>query len=417
MLFLLFYDKMNIMKRIRSIIITIILLVSILNIKAYEIDDLSSKYVIVYNLDEDKIIYEKNANEQTSIASLTKIMTTIVAIENITDLKEKVTVTEEMLYGIPWDASVAGLNIGDTLTYEDLLYASMIPSGADATQVLAVSLTGSVENFVDKMNEKATELNLTQTHFINTTGLDAEGHYSTAKDVLELLKYSLQNKTFKKVYQTRKYITSNNIELTSKLDDYNKRLGYDLSFIKGNKTGFTEEAGVCLSTLSVINNTNIISITINAPYNLYSYTKHIEDTYHIYENISNDFTRYTLAEKDTTLMKIKTKYAKEEKVSITTNKELTKLLENPINEEDVKYKYKGIDIIKYDTPINTKVGKIEVYYKNKLVDTVPALTANTLHFSIFAFIKTNILFIFLGITLVITLIIVIKRKNKKARIK
>jgi len=416
MLFLSFYVKMNIMKRIKNIIITIILLIPVLNMQAYEIDNLSSKNVIVYNLDEDEIIYEKNSDEQTSIASLTKIMTTLVAIENIKDLNETVTVTAEMLYGIPWDASVAGLEVGDTLTYEDLLYASMIPSGADATQVLAVSLTDSVENFVSLMNEKAEKLKMAKTHFVNTTGLDASGHHSSAKDILELLKYALKNETFKKVYQTKKYTTSNNIELTSKLDDYNKQLGYDLSFIKGNKTGFTEEAGVCLSTLSTMNNTNIITITINAPYSTYSHTKHIEDTYHIYESVSKDFTEYSFTDEDTTILKINTKYAKEEKVSIITNKYITKMLEKPINEEDIKYKYKGSETIKYNIPVNTKVGKIEIYYKDELINTVPAITANTLHFSLFAFIKTNILFIILGITLIIVLILIInKRKSKRVK--
>ena len=163
------------MKKVGYIILTIILIIP-LGINALEIEDLNSKNVIVYNKDEGKIIYEKNADEKTKIASLTKIMTTIIAIENIEDLNEKVTITSSMLNGIPYDASTAGLKVGETYTYDELLYASMIPSGADATQALAISLTGSIKNFVKKMNDKAKELDMENTNFINTTGLDEEGH-------------------------------------------------------------------------------------------------------------------------------------------------------------------------------------------------------------------------------------------------
>ena len=151
------------------------------------------------------VLYEKDSDKIVSIASLTKIMTTIVAIENIDDFNETVYITYDMLKDVPWDSSVAGLSIGDEVTYLDLLYASILPSGADATNSLAISLTGSIDNFVDMMNDKAQELNLFDTHFSNTTGYDIDNHYSTANDILKLLVYSLSNQTFKKIYTTNKY--------------------------------------------------------------------------------------------------------------------------------------------------------------------------------------------------------------------
>ena len=175
------------MKRIKEVLLTICLFIPCI-LSALEIEGLYSKNVIVYNKDENKIIYEKNSEDTVSIASLTKIMTTLVSIENIKDLNEKVTITEKMLSSVPWDASVAGLQVGDVVTYEDLLYASMLPSGADATDSLAISLTGSISNFVEKMNDLAKKLNLTGLKFSNTTGYDAAGHYGTAKDILKLLK-------------------------------------------------------------------------------------------------------------------------------------------------------------------------------------------------------------------------------------
>ena len=133
----------------------LLLLLMPLNIYALEYPEINSKKAIVYDITDDKILYEKNSNEQTNIASLTKIMTTITAIEKIEDLNEEVIITKEILDTVSKKASIAGLKENDKVTYEDLLYASMLPSGADATNALAISLCGSIENFVKDMNAKA----------------------------------------------------------------------------------------------------------------------------------------------------------------------------------------------------------------------------------------------------------------------
>ena len=192
----------------KKIIFTFLLLFSFF-VSALEID---SKQAILYNLNEDKIVFEKNSNEITSIASLTKIMTTIVAIENIEDLDAKVTITEKDFNGL-YDASLAGFEVGDEVTYRDLLYGTMLPSGAEASQALANNISGSVNGFAGLMNEKAKELGMKNTHFVNTSGLDINNHYSTVYDVALLLKYCLNNKTFKTIFGSTSYKTSNG-ELT-----------------------------------------------------------------------------------------------------------------------------------------------------------------------------------------------------------
>ena len=172
------------MKKIKIIVLTICLFIPFL-VNALEINDLYSENVIVYNKDENKILYEKNSEETASIASLTKIMTTLVSIENIKDLNEKVTITERMLSSVPWDASVAGLKVGDVVTYEDLLYASMLPSGADATDSLAISLTGSISSFVEKMNDLAKKLNLTSKEVLEMAqklNIDVKSHMSGVEE-------------------------------------------------------------------------------------------------------------------------------------------------------------------------------------------------------------------------------------------
>ena len=380
------------MKKFRYIILTICLFLPSL-VYALEIDGLNSKNVIVYNIDNNKIIYEKNGDKEVPIASLTKIMTTIVSIEEIKDLKETVVITSEMLKGIPWDATVAGLKVNDKVTYEDLLYSSMIPSGADATQALAISLTGSIDNFV------------------NTTGLDIDNHYSSVKDVLTLLNYSLKNPTFKKVYETKYYTTSNNIELKSTLSHYNEYLNYDLSFIKGSKTGYTDDAGLCLSTESLIDGANIITVTTGADYTYDGYYNNMKDIKKIYSALKENYINQVVIEESNVLEKIKTKNAKEDIVIINSPKDIKVYTEKPFEKDKVKIEYDGIKEVSYKTKKGTKIGTIKVYYKNELIDEVDAITSEDLHFSLFKFIKNNILII-LGAFIVV---LIIKPKKKKKR--
>lgn len=397
----------------KSIFITILLMPTFL----YGLEDLElhSKNVIVYNMDENKVIYEENSEEVTSIASLTKIMTTIVAIENIKDLNEKVTITEEMLEGIPWDASIAGLEIGDVLTYEDLLYSSMIPSGADATQALAVSLTGSVQNFVKLMNQKAKELNLKNTNFVNTTGLDQNGHYGTARDIVELLKYSLKNELFSKIYQTKNYTTTNGIKLESTLDYYNNYLDYNLSFIKGSKTGYTDDAGLCLSTKSVIDGVNILTVTIGAPYT-YGDFKNIIDIKSIYNSLQENYSNIKLIEEDEILVKLETKNAKEDFIYIRSTQDINKYLEKPYDKEKLEIKYEGEQVVSTTTKPGTKIGSFKIYYNNELMETIDAVTSDELHFSVFKYLSNNIVY-YIGIIVIIILTFQTLRKPKKKKIR
>lgn len=402
------------MKKVGYILLTIFLFVPICT-KALELEGLNSKIILIYNKDEDKILYEQNAEEITSIASLTKIMTTIVSIEMIEDLKEEVTITEKMLANVRWDASIAGLNVGDKVTYEDLLYASMLPSGADATDSLAISLTGSISNFVEKMNKKARELKLDNTSFSNTTGLDAEGHYSTAKDILTLLNYALKNETFKKIFETRTYTASNGLKLESTIEYYNKKLGYNLSYIKGGKTGNTDKAGQCLAALSEIENTNIITITIGAPVS-YEKPKNIVDMSKLYNEIKDNYEKINLVEENQILKTVETKYAKEKDVKIRSPKDVSRLIEIPYEETDVEIKYSGEKVINSSTKKGTEIGKIKIYYKDDLIEELPATLVDSLHFSVWNYLKENIIYYGLLIIIIIGTIKLLKPKKRRKRI-
>ncbi len=258
--------NMELLKKIFLFIIAFFLLFS--NTQALEQNylELNSEIALVYDLNTEELLYTKNITKKTPIASLTKILTTITALDLIKDLNYKVTITKDMLKNITQNASKAGLKVGDVLTYEDLLYAALLPSGADATQSLAIALTGSVSNFVKKMNEQASLIGMTNSHFLNTSGLDIEGQYSTAEDVLKLLKYALNNSTFKEIFTTRKYVLQNGLEIHSTIQGYEEALEIEVERIIGSKTGFTDYAGLCLASLVEVANHEILIITIKAPY-------------------------------------------------------------------------------------------------------------------------------------------------------
>ena len=145
--------------------------------------ELNSEKYILYNMNDNEVILSKDENKKAYIASLTKIMTVLVAIENIDDYDKKVTITYDMLKDIDWDVTVVGFKTGEKVTYDDLLYGAMISSGADAVNALAISISGSKSKFIELMNNKVKELNLKNTHFANVVGLFDEENYSTAYDV------------------------------------------------------------------------------------------------------------------------------------------------------------------------------------------------------------------------------------------
>ncbi len=403
------------MKKLKYLLLTILVTLLPVFLNALEIEGLYSKNVLVYDLDEDRVLYSIKEDEQKSIASLTKLMTVLVALENIEDLDKEITITWSMLSNVPWDASVAGFYAGDTVTYRDLLYGVMLPSGADAADSLAVSISGSVSSFVDLMNKKAKELGMTKTTFVDTTGYH-DGSKSSSKDLVTLLKYALKNSTFKEIYRAKTYKTTNDLNLRATIVAYSKNLPYDLSYVLGSKTGYTDEAGLCLSTLSNIDNENIITITLDAKVD-YDMDKHVKDLNNIYTSLKEGYDKVLLIKEGDAFLSLETKYAKESTITFYSKEDIFKYIEGDYNKEELKLDYEGIKIVNYNTEIKTKLGTLKIYYKNELVKEIDILLEEALHFSLLEFIKVNIVFIVIGlIALILTLLrirVLIRRKKRK----
>lgn len=226
------------------------------------VPDLQAKAAISYDLSENKLLYEKNENEKLPIASLTKVMTAIVALENqnesdvITVSKSAASIGEDSM----------GLSEGEKIELKYLMYGLFLQSGNDAAEAIAQSSKFGREDFIHLMNKKAEDLGLSSTHFTNPTGLEGDGNqYSTVHDLLIITRYALEKPTIKNVAQTYTY----SIPYTSThkaFDLYNEtNLLTSYPGVKGVKTGYTEEAGLCLITYLEYKGHNIIAIVLNSP--------------------------------------------------------------------------------------------------------------------------------------------------------
>lgn len=376
--------------------------------------EINSSNVILYNLNEDKIVLEQNSDEITSIASLTKIMTTIVAIENIDNLDETVTIKEKDFYGL-YDASLAGFEVGEEVTYKDLLYGTMLPSGAEATQALANNIAGSVSNFVELMNQKAKEIGMKNTHFVNTSGLDINNHYSTVYDVSLLLKYCLENETFKEIFEATSYKTSNgNLTLYSTFRYTAMKYGYKNDYILGAKTGYTDDAGKCLASIAYDENNDILYMLITTGASIdTSDAYHIKDASNIYTYYFDNYGYIDLIEKDDLLVSIKTKYGKDDYINFYANENISFYTKkDEFDKNKIKIIYEGIDTITYNNKQNDILGKISIYYDNEYINSLDIVLNDEYKFSIINFLVQNKKITIPVILGIFILIYLIKRTNK-----
>lgn len=221
----------------------------------------SAAGAIVIEAETGTVLFAKNADDRRAMASTTKIMTAILTIE-AGDLDRKFTVDP---YAILIEGTSMGLREGDIVSRRDLLYGILLPSGNDAANAAAVSVAGSVSAFAEKMNEKAAELGLSNTHFVTPSGLDADGHYTTARDLANLTAYAMKNALFREIVSCgSKTLEFGNPPYKRTLYNSNKMLSrYDGAI--GVKTGFTDNARRCLVSAAKRDGVTLIAVTLNAP--------------------------------------------------------------------------------------------------------------------------------------------------------
>lgn len=361
---------------------------------------ITSENVILYNMNDDKILYSKNADEIVEIASLTKMMTALVTIENTSDLTKEITITEKDFEGTT-GYSKAGFKVGDKVTYEDLLYGILLPSGADAVNA-AVNNTLGYKKFIAKMNETAKKIGMNNTNFSNPIGKDDKNNYSTASDIAKLLKYSLKNETFKKVFTTKSYKTTNGLNLKSTVSNYDNIL--QTNKIDGAKSGFTKQAGRCLASITNLHDVNYLLVVIKSsteyPYNA------VKDTISIYNYYDENYSYQSILDNDTFIKEIPIKLSSNKSYKITGSKKTELYLKNNTK---VNYVYEGVDEIAYKTKKGEKIGIVKIYEGDKLLETSDVfLEENIKYYPI----EASIIIL---ASLILILIFIFKKKKHKRR--
>ena len=398
-------------KYFRLLLICLLLSIKTTNVSAKEFN-VTSQNIILYNLNDFEVLYEERSMEKTKIASLTKIMTTLVGIEENPVLDESVTITKESLKDI-YDYTKVGFKVGDVVTVRDLLYGTMLPSGADAANALAIHTSGSVDKFVDLMNAKAKELGLENTSFNNPIGKDADDNYSTASDIAKLLIYALKDPTFKDVFNSRKYtISSLGKTIESTLTFYSRAYGLDVTEITGAKSGYTDGAGICLASTSIIDDVNYLLVTLGA--NTKNKSNGIRDSLEIYDYYSSNYSYQTVIEEDTIIKSLPIKWGKTKTYDIVNEKDLKLYLENGIRKNKIKYEYKGIENINYKIKKNDKLGTVTIKYRDEEIDKFDVYLDKSLEFYhpvIYTIIIISIIIMYLSIKAIL------KKKKKKRIIK
>ena len=304
----------------------------------------SSKSSIVMDLDSGRVLYENDANHQRLIASITKIMTAILAIEN-GDLDKKVIVGEEVL-------SMYGTNIyvevGEKMTMRDLIYGLLLRSGNDAAVVIAKEIGGTEAKFVQMMNSKAREIGMKNTVFKNPHGLDeVTENYSTAYDMALLSKYAFSNKIYRKIVATKKYEVS-----TGKKTYlwYNRnRLLDNYKYCTGGKNGYTPSAGKTLVSTASKGNLNLTIVSLNDGD---SYSNH----QNLYENMFSKYHRYKIVDKDSFVVS---------KDFSDKNVYLKKSFYYPLTDSEINDIRTVVHF--FDSSSSDKVGVVDIYLNNQKI--------------------------------------------------
>ena len=292
---------------------------------------LTSKAVYLENLDTGLVLYEKNADQQMYPASLTKIMTAILVLENVKDLDQETAAypmwIQDMLYGT--NASLGGLIVGEKLTIRQLLTSALVQSGNESAMILA-GYVGSggmadfmprdITSFVEMMNDKAKALGCTGTHFTNPTGLHSDNHYSTARDMAIMAKYAMQNPVFASLVknyavqlgQTNKHndlwqYSTNKMLLTSS--------PYYYAPVVGIKTGSTDEAGRCVISQAEDNGYRYFCVVMGAPPTAAEPFPNFIETRQLYRWAFGTFSLKTLLEQGELMAEVPVKYSGDGKIA------------------------------------------------------------------------------------------------------
>ena len=367
----------------KTLICIFLMFFMILPVHAEDIE-LESDYYLLIDADNQQILMQQGADELIYPASMTKMMTLIIALENVDDHDEMLTLDNEVFKGLyEANASMAGFSLNEQVSIKDCLYGLFLPSGAECTRALAIKTAGSEEAFVHLMNEKALQLNMKDTHFVNTTGLHDKDHVTTLNDLLKLMQYCLNNEDFYEIFTTKEYTATSGTkhkELKMNSTLFKRLNKEDAQLILGGKTGYTNPAGLCLASLSSKDGRNLILITAHAPISTTPY--HLLDAINTYRYIYENTHKINLCELDDEITEVSVQFTRPQATTILYPESTTQLTFNKsVTQDDFTVKIAVNENITAPLNPNDVLGQMSIYYDGVLLDTVNLITHDTIELS------------------------------------
>lgn len=382
--------KQNIVYIMRKKIIVIFIFCLVLIRKdilaSSSIQDVNSSHIGVYTINNFRSLYEENSKEKVPIASITKVMTAITCIENISDLNEEVTVDlPQVKKFYDEDYSVAGLKDKQKISYYDLIATMLLPSGADSAACIGINVFGDYSKFISAMNEKAKEIGMNDTSFANTIGSDDVNNYSTVYDLALMMKYALSNNNIKKFLTEKEYtIKDGTITVHNALFQLADIYKVDVSNITGGKTGMTENARYCLASYSENQEEPLICIVLGSEIKkgtLY----HLSDTQNVFGYIRQNYAMKNIISKDDAILKLPVYHAREKEVDVSSAEDVKLLMNNNevVDKEKIRVEYNGVNELSSKNMVGEIIGKVKIYYDNMYIKEVDVILNNKICFNIF----------------------------------
>ena len=414
---------------------------------AYALEDpslMSAQAVVVAEAESGRIIYSLNMNDQRAPASLTKIMTVLVAIEAAENgeisLDTVVTAKNDCREGLNDDSSTCGIVAGEEMSMRDLLYCAMVHSANEACNVIASEISGSVSAFVERMNARAAEIGCTNTHFANTNGLPADDHYSSAYDFYLITREAMKYPLFTEMSNTASYtVPATNLAAERVLSNSNALICADSMYgsnyvyegAEGIKTGYTRAAGYCLISTAKKNDIHIMTVVMgcNGVLNSQSpYYENFDDTISLFNWTFDNFSYRQILSAANSVQKVTADLTEEgTSIRLFPAEDLSLLLPNDVDLTSVSFETKIYeDLLVAPIEAGTELGEVRVLVNSEPTASVKLINTSTVEMAKKEFIVRQIkavlgtgwvktVIIILAVLFVLYLVMVVRYRIQRRR--
>lgn len=365
---------------------------------AIEKMDVNSKASVLIDATDGHEIYGENADTKQYPASITKLMTALLAVEKIPDLGEVVTANKSAFEGLSDAGSTVGIKPGESMSVDNLLICLLVASANEAANILAERVSGSVPAFVELMNSRATELGLTGTNFVNTNGLHDENHYTTARDVAKIAMEVRKHARLREICAMEKAtIPATNIGeerffyTTNSLISRYKELGYKYSHANGLKTGSTTPAGLCLAASAEYNGTELISVVLGAEKDAEGKKGNFTESKRLLVWGFENFKKATLLSSNQPVCEVHVRSAKHRDYVVAhTPEDYAVLMPRDFTEDKVELVPSAAEELEAPIRKGDEIGSVLIKYEDREYITLPLVAADDVERGVISYVINKI---------------------------